>query len=52
MGNNNGVPITEEFFVEKISGKHNDDIGPFLFPDWDLEKAKKWMEDKETTFRR
>ncbi|XP_020260898.1 haloacid dehalogenase-like hydrolase domain-containing protein Sgpp [Asparagus officinalis] len=52
MGYNNGVPITEEFFAEKISGKHNDDIGHFLFPDWEHERAMKWMEDKEVTFRR
>ncbi|KAJ6834836.1 haloacid dehalogenase-like hydrolase domain-containing protein Sgpp [Iris pallida] len=52
IGFNNGVPITEDFFVEKISGKHNEDIGPILFPDWDHEKAMKWMDDKETMFRR
>lgn len=52
MGFNNGVPITEDFFVEKISGKHNEDIGPILFPDWDHEKAMKWMDDKEAMFRR
>lgn len=52
IGYNNGVPITEDFFVEKISGRHNDDIARALFPDWDFEKAMKWMDDKETTFRK
>lgn len=52
MGFNNGVPISEDFFVEKIGGKHNDDIGHILFPDWDHEKAMKWMDDKEAMFRR
>ncbi|XP_020577653.1 haloacid dehalogenase-like hydrolase domain-containing protein Sgpp [Phalaenopsis equestris] len=52
IGYNNGVPITEDFFVEKISGKHNDDIGRTLFPDWDAEKAAKFLDDKEALFRR
>lgn len=52
MGYNNGVPLSEEFYVENISGKHNDDVARFLFPDWDIEKALKWMDDKEATFRR
>ncbi|KAG0472797.1 hypothetical protein HPP92_014654 [Vanilla planifolia] len=52
VGYNNGVPITEEDFVEKISGKHNDDIGKALFPDWDAEKAAKFLDDKEAMFRR
>lgn len=52
MGYNNGVPITEEFFVKYISGKHSDEICHFLFPDWNHEKAMKWMDDKEATFRR
>ncbi|XP_072963221.1 haloacid dehalogenase-like hydrolase domain-containing protein Sgpp [Typha angustifolia] len=52
IGFNNGVPITEEFFIEKISGKHNSDIGGALFPDWDHERAMKFMDDKEAMFRR
>ncbi|KAI0489187.1 hypothetical protein KFK09_029029 [Dendrobium nobile] len=51
VGYNNGVPITEDDFVEKISGKHNDDIGKTLFPDWDPDKAAKFLDDKETMFR-
>uniref|UniRef100_A0A1D1YHS7 Phosphorylated carbohydrates phosphatase TM_1254 n=1 Tax=Anthurium amnicola TaxID=1678845 RepID=A0A1D1YHS7_9ARAE len=52
IGYNNGVPITEEFFVKHISGRHNDDIAHFLFPDWDYQKAMKFMDDKEAMFRR
>lgn len=52
IGFNNGVPITEEFFVEKISGKFNEDIGRALFPDGDHERAAKFMDDKEAMFRR
>ncbi|XP_058085733.1 haloacid dehalogenase-like hydrolase domain-containing protein Sgpp [Magnolia sinica] len=52
IGFNGGVPITEEFFVENISGKHNEDICHVLFPDWDLKRSLKFMDDKETMFRR
>lgn len=52
IGYNGGVPITEEFFIEKISGKHNDDIARGLFPDGDLEKGLKFTEDKEALFRK
>lgn len=52
IGYNNGVPITEEFYVEKLSGKHDDDVARFLFPDWDFQKAVKWMDDKEAAYRR
>ncbi|CAA6673805.1 unnamed protein product [Spirodela intermedia] len=52
IGYNNGVPITEEFFVKYIAGKHNQDIASFLFPDWDQQKAMKFMDDKEVMYRR
>lgn len=52
VGYNNGVPITEDDFVELISGKHNDDIGRTLFPDWDSDKVAKFLDDKEAMFRR
>ncbi|XP_057977415.1 haloacid dehalogenase-like hydrolase domain-containing protein Sgpp [Malania oleifera] len=52
LGYNNGVPITEEFFVENIAGKHNDDIAKALFPDWELERGLKFVDDKEAMFRR
>ncbi|CAM8987441.1 unnamed protein product [Rhodiola kirilowii] len=52
VGFNQGVPITEEFFITQISGKHNDNIGPVLFPDWDVQKSRKFLDDKEALFRR
>ncbi|XP_010933529.1 haloacid dehalogenase-like hydrolase domain-containing protein Sgpp isoform X2 [Elaeis guineensis] len=52
VGFNGGVPITEDFYAKNISGKHNEVIGSLLFPDWDHEKAMKFMDDKEATFRR
>ncbi|KAH8513765.1 hypothetical protein H0E87_006870 [Populus deltoides] len=48
---NDGVPITEEFFVKNIAGKHNEDIALLLFPD-DLQQGLKFMDDKEAMFRR
>ncbi|KAJ7952633.1 haloacid dehalogenase-like hydrolase domain-containing protein Sgpp [Quillaja saponaria] len=51
IGFNGGVPITEDFFVENIAGKHNDDIALILFPD-DLQRGLKFVEDKEAMFRR
>ena len=52
IGFNGGVPITEEFFSKNISGQHNEDLCRFLLPDWDLPRARKFMEDKEEMFRR
>lgn len=51
IGFNGGVPITEEFFVENIAGKHNDDIAVQLFPD-DIPRGLKFVDDKEAMFRR
>ncbi|CAL5436615.1 unnamed protein product [Camellia sinensis] len=51
IGFNGGVPITEEFFIENIAGRHNSDISTRLFPD-DYEQSIKFLEDKETMFRR
>ncbi|KAF5460275.1 hypothetical protein F2P56_020156 [Juglans regia] len=51
IGFNGGVPITEEFYMENISGKHNDDIAVLLFPD-DVQRGLKSTDDKETIFRR
>ncbi|RYR42023.1 hypothetical protein Ahy_A08g038472 [Arachis hypogaea] len=45
------VPITEEFFIETITGKHNDDIALTLFPD-DLKRGLKFVNDKEDMFQR
>ncbi|PRQ57027.1 putative HAD-like domain-containing protein [Rosa chinensis] len=51
VGFNGGVPITEEFFIENISGMHNEELCGVLFPDWDLQRARKFFEDKEDMFR-
>ncbi|KAF3449504.1 hypothetical protein FNV43_RR10232 [Rhamnella rubrinervis] len=51
IGFNGGVPITEEFFIENIAGRHNDDIARRLFPD-DIPRGLKFAEDKEAMFRR
>lgn len=52
VGFNGGVPISEEFFVQNISGKHNEELSRLLLPDWDLQRAMKFMDDKEALFRR
>ena len=52
IGFNGGVPITEEFFIKNISGKHNEELCGVLLPNWDLQRARKFMEDKEAFFRR
>lgn len=52
IGFNGGVPITEEFFIKNISGKHNEELCSVLLPNWDLQRARKFMDDKEAFFRR
>ncbi|KAL3815218.1 hypothetical protein ACJIZ3_016486 [Penstemon smallii] len=52
IGFHGGEPISEEFFIKSISGKHNEELIQVLLPDWDLEKARIFMEDKEAMFRR
>ncbi|KAL5560599.1 hypothetical protein UlMin_036810 [Ulmus minor] len=52
IGFNGGIPITEEFFIKNISGKHNEELGKLLLPDWDLRRSRKFLEDKEALFRR
>ncbi|KAL2233018.1 UNVERIFIED_CONTAM: Haloacid dehalogenase-like hydrolase domain-containing protein Sgpp [Sesamum indicum] len=51
IGFNGGVPITEEFFIANIAGKHNEDIASVLFPN-DHERGLKFTDDKEAVFRR
>lgn len=51
IGFNGGVPITEDFFVENIAGKHNEDIAELLFPD-DIPRGRIFVEDKEAMFRK
>ncbi|EEF33603.1 2-deoxyglucose-6-phosphate phosphatase, putative [Ricinus communis] len=48
---NGGVPITEEFFIQNIAGKHNDEIALRLFPD-DFQRGLKFTVDKEAMFRK
>ncbi|CDP09370.1 unnamed protein product [Coffea canephora] len=52
VGFNGGQPLTEDFFIKNISGMHNDELCHVLFPDWDFDRAMKFMEDKEQMFRR
>ncbi|XP_070680693.1 haloacid dehalogenase-like hydrolase domain-containing protein Sgpp [Malus domestica] len=52
VGFNGGVPITEEFFSEKITGGHNEYLCGILFPNWDIERARQFFQDKETMYRR
>lgn len=51
IGYNGGVPITEEFFVQHIAGKHNEDIASALFPE-DHARGLKFVDDKEAMYRR
>lgn len=51
IGFNGGVPITEDYFVENIAGKHNEDIATVLFPD-DHPRGVKFLDDKEAMFRK
>ncbi|KAK4262497.1 hypothetical protein QN277_028052 [Acacia crassicarpa] len=51
IGFNGGNPITEEFFIETIAGKHNDDTALALFPG-DLQRGLKFVDDKEAMFRK
>ncbi|KAF2316294.1 hypothetical protein GH714_041635 [Hevea brasiliensis] len=48
---NGGVPITEEFFIQNIAGKHNEDIAKLLFPN-DIPQGLKFVDDKEAVFRK
>ncbi|KAL5067248.1 hypothetical protein RYX36_018135, partial [Vicia faba] len=51
IGFNGGNPITEEFFIDTVVGKHNNDIALALFPG-ELERGLKFLDDKEAMFRR
>jgi phosphoglycolate phosphatase-like HAD superfamily hydrolase len=52
IGYNNGVPIDEEFFIKNIAGRSDVEAAQNLFPDWELEKGLKFLEDKEAKYRR
>jgi hypothetical protein len=49
---NGGTPITEEFFIKNISGKHNEELREILLPDWEIQRSRQFLEDKEALFRR
>uniref|UniRef100_A0A804R458 Haloacid dehalogenase-like hydrolase domain-containing protein Sgpp n=1 Tax=Zea mays TaxID=4577 RepID=A0A804R458_MAIZE len=51
IGYNNGVPIDEEFFIKNIAGRSDVEAAQNLFPDWELEKGLKFLEDKEAKYR-
>ncbi|CAI8609362.1 unnamed protein product [Vicia faba] len=51
IGFNGGNPITEEFFIDTVAGKHNNDIALALFPG-ELERGLKFLDDKEAMFWR
>ncbi|KAK4422917.1 Haloacid dehalogenase-like hydrolase domain-containing protein Sgpp [Sesamum alatum] len=51
IGFNGGIPITEDFFIANIAGKHNEDIASALFPS-DHERGLKFTDEKEAVFRR
>ncbi|KAI9399701.1 hypothetical protein POPTR_002G135000v4 [Populus trichocarpa] len=46
------TPITEEFFIENISGRHNEDLCHILLSDWEIQRSRKFMEDQEAMFQR
>ncbi|GER48133.1 haloacid dehalogenase-like hydrolase superfamily protein [Striga asiatica] len=52
IGYNGGEPITEEFYSKNLSGMHNEELCHILFPNWELKKAEKFLDDKEALFRR
>ncbi|CAN6179756.1 unnamed protein product [Urochloa humidicola] len=51
IGYNNGVPIDDEFFIKNIAGRSDVEAAQNLFPDWELEKGLKFLEDKEAKYR-
>lgn len=51
IGYNNGVPVDEEFFIKNIAGRSDVEAAQNLFPDWELEKGLKFLEDKEAKYR-
>uniref|UniRef100_A0ACD5ZJI1 Uncharacterized protein n=1 Tax=Avena sativa TaxID=4498 RepID=A0ACD5ZJI1_AVESA len=52
IGYNNGVPIDDEFFIKNIAGRSDVEAAQNLFPDCPLEKGLKFLEDKDTKYRR
>ncbi len=52
QGFNGGAPISEQFFKERISGRHNPDIFAELFPRMSAAQHDALTDDKEARFRR
>ena len=50
-GFDGGRPITEAFFMERISGRSNQLIAADLFPSWDDTRRAAFVERKEARFR-
>lgn len=50
-GFDGGQPISEAFFRERISGRHNPEIAAELFPHWTKEQQDAFSDDKEQRFR-
>ncbi|CAN6215426.1 unnamed protein product [Urochloa humidicola] len=50
VGYNGGVPITPEFGMTHMAGRSNEQIGRFLFPDWDQAKLDAFFAEKEMLF--
>ena len=46
VGYNNGVPITPEFGMAHMAGRSNEQIGRFLFPDWDQARLDAFFAEK------
>ncbi|CAN6172129.1 unnamed protein product [Urochloa humidicola] len=52
VGYNGGVPITPEFGMTHMAGRSNEQIGRFLFPDWDQAELDAFFAEKEELFAR
>ncbi|TVU13005.1 hypothetical protein EJB05_46673, partial [Eragrostis curvula] len=50
IGYNDGVPITQEFGMTHMAGRSNEQIGSFLFPDWDQDRIDAFFREKEALF--
>ena len=46
------MPIDDEFFIKNIAGRSDVEAAQNLFPDWDLDKGLKFLEEKEAKYRR
>jgi phosphoglycolate phosphatase-like HAD superfamily hydrolase len=51
-GFNNGIPIDDIFYNERISGRHNPEIAADLFPEWPEQERTAFYTAKEERFRK